>query len=768
MLKIISTTVCFSIIFVSAAHAFEKFMPLHGGDIEIWRITDDPTMRDWPNYHNTDAWSGDGRYMCIERWAWLTQPNFATEMGKGAEVRVFDIKTKKFKFIAEGSQPRWATNHNWLFFIQNGKDVMWYDADSNSTVKLATGILDIGETDAQDRWLYGSTSLIAKRGPKGTIVRIPLKPESQPEVLPEARGIFYLPNPRHPVVLFRVDGLVPWNKRKPFTPIHITTSLEGENEQVLCPELRHTHQTWNGDGEWFLMGNGQVTGRKWNEPFPSNSHYMVNMSFGDVSPCGRSGRWIVGSPGTGTGSLQIADLWSGEGRIYLRALSFVHYYGEYTSAIAFAEPESKGSPDGTKVVFASTYDLKNSPHTKITEDMESAEADKIVVASTEGFPDSGRLSIQSEIIGYKHKTPNSFEGLTREMYGVRAENPATLSYFPPALFEHYRDNRLHLLKGLIVTSFDHRLLSDEQRKNTIMPDVKNLPDDWKDNPVTWQRRSDIYVAVLRRPDRPFLQAAPIEAEEDIQLIPGENHWEIEGYYIYKDNQKLNDDLLKPGQTLNLGTDSRTGSGHLYINAVAVEWSGLESEKSITLTICGKPTLKVLEETPAGFSWKYDRYLVDREEVTQQRADDANEYIKEIVHIYDGILSRQWYVKGTITKQYDVNAKGQAIRRSFFENGLLSRRELHNSDGIKVSEEFFDSAGYIYESKKWTYDIYLNDMVLEKPCLESQWFYDKGKPVKLIGSESYYNYTSFPCIYQLSGDNWIKVKELDPPPVKLKR
>ncbi len=44
----------------------ERFTPRQGGATVIWRITDNPAQRDWANYHNTEAWNPDGRYICYE------------------------------------------------------------------------------------------------------------------------------------------------------------------------------------------------------------------------------------------------------------------------------------------------------------------------------------------------------------------------------------------------------------------------------------------------------------------------------------------------------------------------------------------------------------------------------------------------------------------------------------------------------------------------------------------------------------------------------
>ncbi len=300
----------------------------------------------------------------------------------------------------------------------------------------------------------------------------------------------------------------------------------------------------------------------------------------------------------------------------------------------------------------------------------------------------------------------------------------------------------------------------------IMPDSSRLPDDWRENPVTWQRRSDVHVAVIRKPDKPFLQHAPLGFEEDIQLIPGENHWETRGYNIFKDGLKINDLLLEPGQTIELG-GAAEGNAHLYITAQAVEWSGLTSEQSIVFHAMGKPTLKVLEEKPREFSWTYENIIANGREIPVSRLNEFNNYAKEIIHLYDGIISRLWYENGILQKRFDYNELNQPTRRLIYKSGILWKRELYNRDGFKVSEEYFDENGFIVQAKTWAYDLYLNDMTLSEPYLENQWFFDKGMPIKLIGSDSYERYSSFPGVYLKQGENWIKVKELEPQPVILK-
>ncbi|MHC4593645.1 MAG: hypothetical protein ACYS19_01700, partial [Planctomycetota bacterium] len=152
------------------------------------------------------------------------------------------------------------------------------------------------------------------------------------------------------------------------------------------------------------------------EPFASNIHFLAAISCGDVSPCGRSGRWICGD--AGVAQIRVADLRSGDGWSIMETNSYLcfptdrDYSGPY-------DIDLKGSPDGTKIAFISTYDLKDGPVARITQD---AADDMVRVDSTEGFPQQGRLINASgfggEVLGYERKTDTTFEGLSRGLYGT--------------------------------------------------------------------------------------------------------------------------------------------------------------------------------------------------------------------------------------------------------------------------------------------------------------------------------------------------------------
>ena len=401
---------------------------------------------------------------------------------------------------------------------------------------------------------------------------------------------------------------------------------------------------------------------------------------------------------------------SGDGWESVKAFSVICYPGSFDASGPY-DNDAKGSPDGTKIAFVSNYDLKNGPATETKENV-SKNADRIPVQSTIGFPKKGRLVMRSgfnrEVLGYERITPTSFEELSRGLYGTPASSPT---------------------KGQPITSFESRLIPEEQWKNLPLPAsyMRNSIKDLK-SPLMYQRQSDVYVAVIRLPDRPYLR----KDGSNVELIPGENHWETYGYHIFQDGKKITGDPLLPGTSFTL---ERRGT----YTAVSVEWSGLESKKSMPLKIDNSMTLKILLNKPADFSLIYDRWLVNGEKVSQEVANRSEEAVKEIVHIYDGIIHTEWYNWGQITRRYDLNLEGKPIRRLFYQNGKLARRELHHRDGRHVSTELFDLDGYITEAIQYRT---VNGKIHES----NHWWYEKAVPVKNIKGGA---------IYEKDGSRWIK-------------
>ncbi|MFQ5808076.1 MAG: hypothetical protein ACE5JM_00535, partial [Armatimonadota bacterium] len=400
----------------------ERFRARDGAAIELWRITNDPTVRDSANYHNTQCWSPDGRYICF------------THSAARDEVHLYDLRADRDIRVDLGESPRWANRHNWLLYAQRrsadgpsheqGTHVMWLDVESGKTTRIGYGVRRLKETDCEDRWLYGIW--YPEDGPPRG-VRIAIRADSEREILPGDWGVGYNSlniNPFHPIIVSRDHGYpqfyyaTPGTRDIPFVARHFFDhDLAGGSQTNPFTIMEGSHFAWSGDGSYFMAGNGPMRGRKWDEPLPSNIHFLANTTAGDICPCGFSGRWICGSSSGGRGALRVADLRSGEGWVATQTYSILCFPAEGDYSGPF-DIDAKGSPDGTKIAFVSTYDLKDGPATVI---MGEVTGDRIPVQSTEGFPESGRLVNppgSGDVIGYAHKTPTSFEGLTRGLYGT--------------------------------------------------------------------------------------------------------------------------------------------------------------------------------------------------------------------------------------------------------------------------------------------------------------------------------------------------------------
>jgi len=695
----------------------ERFMPAQGGIHEVWRLTHDPLVRDWANYHNRNAWSPDGRYLCYTHYA-KNDKEFGTQ--EAAEIHLFDFHTGKDIKVDNGFSPRWANHNNWLFYMKtitrsdqiskSQNHVIWLDVDAGKLIKIAENVNTIDATDNRDRWVFGQTT--SRQG-----VRVPIKPDSRPEILEGLTGIQWIGNPEYPVVFVRNDQKDSTGKPDFFKATRHWFDPEGDNITIGSPMIQKCHQSWSGDGKYLLHGNSLMRGRLWNEPFPSNLNILSSVKTGDISPCGKSGRWICGSDSYN--SVLVSDLRSGDGINCIVPLSALSFPGTADVSGPY-DNDAKGSPDGTKIVFVSNYDLKDGPLTNVTKAV-SVSNEKIFVLSTAGFPESGRLLFQkgfrSEVVSYKSKSDTAFNRLKRGLYGTPL---ASLS------------------KGDIVTSFDARVTSADKWKKQNLPlsaDYMRESIDDPDSPLLRQHQTDIYVIVARQPDVPYFSKS-----ERLELIPGENHWETFGYNIFKEGIKINDEPLQPGTKYEL-----PGSG-IY-TATAVEYSGLESSHSLPLNYVDNiQTLYVRKDQPADFSWTFDRWIVNEQIVDKVRGKSSLESIREIVHLVDGIIHREWYNWGQITKRHDLNDQGKPIRRLFYRGGRLARREYHNKNAVHLSTEYFDAAGFITETILYEYN---NGEKNEK----THWWYDKGMPVKLIGAGGYA--VGPPGHYEKEGNKWVR-------------
>ncbi len=662
--------------------------PRNGNPAAVWRLTHEPACRDWANYHNTQCWSHDGRFVTHTRWN--------TPDGKGGDdkiaVHVFDLQANEDRHISTGFDPRWARHRNHLFFShirpdggrqrENAVEVRWYDADSGQLTTLAQGVEHLGEPSFDDAWLYGAKRFRGQT-PEHVPVRIPIRAGAVAEDLPEVFGAQWQPNPRHPVFFTRKD-----HKDEAFGGTRFFFDLDGSNPRLAVPTIFQCHMSWQGNGEHLLLGNGFVRGLRWNEPYPGNIHILSTVRVGDVSPCGLSGRYVCGDA-------QVADLRSGGGWHTLDPLSVICFAEAAGDVSTTYDADPKGSPDGTKIAFVSTYDLKDGPLAVIREDFRERE-NVLHVDSTAGFPEQGLIEIKGELIAYESKTDTGFIGLARNQHGTR---------------------RFNLYKGRIVTSFAARLLSDAawERLGGVTPNNSMRRGIEAGSPLLRQRQTDVYVVVARLPDRPVMRVTGAMVE----LIPGEEHRETFGYHLLRDGAKITQAPLRPGARLRLEQPGE-------YRAVAVEWSGLESAPGLPVKVGAPMEVGVLAEAPADFSWTRDRWLLAGNETTEEAALSASASEREILHRHDGVIHREWFERGMLRRRHDLDAEGRACRRLEYDgSGRLRQREYADEAGLIVSREIFDDDGFITERQQ------LLPGRDGAPEVADHWWFERGVPVRRV-------------------------------------
>lgn len=669
-----------------------------GRVIVYWRLTNDPAIRDHANYHNTDCWSHDGRYVC-----------YTHHGSPSPEIHVFDLHRETEYSLGRGMSPRWAKKHNWVLFSNRTRkggtpsekdtQVLRYDCESGRTQLVSWGMEFLGSTDAGDRWIYGNQRLRHLPGKEWRTVRARMLPESPLEVIYSAkRAIRPLCNPNHPVISLRVqeDGSA-------FGPRRIWIDQGGRGERIGIARIETGHAAWSGDGLYQLVGNYQARGRKWNEPFPSNLHLLANAHLSDISPCGRSGRWICDQT-------TVADLRSGDSIPLPRPPSGVCLPAGVGDMSDGYDADAKGSPDGTKICFVSNYDFGRAPFAQISE--KYVGGDSMTVTNTRGFPEKGEIDIHGEVIEYSKKGLRSFAGLKRNKYDTQKHDS--------------------LKSGWYVTLFAERLMTADERERAPEPPSWLARAVGRDSAacLLWQRQTDVYVSVIRLPDPPHLR----KGRGGVELIPGENHAEIHGYYLVCDGLPINRRPLRPGQTLGLSAPG-------VYEARAIEWSGLQGKPSLPLKLEGPVDLIALPEPPDDFSWTRRRWRCHGSEVGESTARAADEALCEVVHLHDGLIRRVFYKKGLIVAAEDYNLEGRATRKEKYLDGKLVEREYHTSSGLRVSLEKFDTSGMKVEETHWRY---VNGEAKES----DRWIYESGCPVKRV-------FRGGRATYEKNGEEWVR-------------
>ena len=677
------------------------FTPSQPGtrNLGVWRLTHDPATRDEANYHNIQCWSPNGRFTCYVHWAGNDGPG-----GKAsAEVHVVDLTTREDRLVGTGINPRWATQHNWLFFShwtgdgtqpqQTGTQVIRYDADTGKKLVIGSGMECPGGVDSTDTWLYG-TQRFRGQTPQHITARLRTSPPvghdaatpPRPEVIqgaPNQHSHVHV-NPRHPVIMVRTKSS---SRKDVYAAQRTMFDLDGTHHRPGAIWAEIGHLCWSGDGEYLLIGNRQACGRAWNRPFPSDLRVFSWGALGDICPCGTSGRYICG------GNLRMVDTRSGDAWDVVHPYSGIIYpmAGDHST---LSDIDPKGSPDGTKIHYHSTRDISDPVRAYIT-GYDRRKPDTIQVDTTRGFPDSGDLVARWEVIGYARKTATTFEGLTRQKLGTRVA---------PELVR----------KVGVLFPLSAFVLSEElkARAKPIGPIIAaGIP---RNHPLAYQRYTDCYVAIARLPFRPHLRFH----QGRVELIPGEHHRETRGYRLLRDGKAVSDRLLAPGEAFALPVPG-------VYTATAVEWSSLESPPSLVLTVPAPAKGRVLEAVPTSFSWTRPAWRIAGQATSPNLAMNVPEATLEIHHLHDGVIARETWRKGEKVLHVDLNADGQPIRRREFTNGRLVKQTYTTPEGVLASHELFGKDGFKTEYRRL--DVRQGREGRE---LERTW-YRRGTPVKQL-------------------------------------
>lgn len=311
------------------------------------------------------------------------------------------------------------------------------------------------------------------------------------------------------------------------------------------------HEAWSGDGK-YLVRNKYMW--RADDPEPIRLIWVVEDT-ADVAnhygTCGRSGRYLAGDHGGKFGEhLSLTDIWTGE----IREVARVSTSTEPGGGIGQDHGHPAGSPDGTKVLVHSSYDLVNHRLYAIpTRDVKPGDA-TIPVETTEGFADKGKL-----LIGYGYRPGPRL----RVRYGRKDATSFHDCTWPEdaeaALKKNLKSTTAVIPKGSdAISDFYGRLHAEDKR----------VP-----------RRE--YVAVVKQPDPPRSPMARRTAA-GVELTWREpiSHIESAGYVVYRktDAAPLTPVNPEPVKALRyVDKDPLKGRAEYFVRSV--EYSGLYGSPS---------------------------------------------------------------------------------------------------------------------------------------------------------------------------------------------
>ena len=324
------------------------------------------------------------------------------------------------------------------------------------------------------------------------------------------------------------------------------------------------HEAWSGDGEYLHM-----EGYSWQAGRDAPS---VPIRIGDGQPsdhygtCGRSGRYVAGdSASDGMERLELTDLWTGE----MRTVAYISTPTEPAGKIDQDHGHPAGSPDGTKVLFHSCYDLVNHRLYAIPTGNVHVGDSVIPVETTEGFAPAGKILIGHGYVG---------ERMTVSYQRTDA------THFHECDWGSDADAGLkRAIRSDFIRKGSHHI-SDALGR--LFPDGTGRP------------RKE-YIAVVKRPDPPRALGAS-STGEGVRLAwyPGASHEEVAGYVVWRraglePARRLTSDLVSSCEYVD---NAPLPQARVEYFVQAVEYSGLHGDPSSVAWVEASRTGAVLADS----------------------------------------------------------------------------------------------------------------------------------------------------------------------------
>jgi hypothetical protein len=234
---------------------------LQNREIELWQVPGNPHVKTGTGYFTEYCWSSDGRFLSYDN--------------EGS--KVIDFYQNEVQ-ILPGGLVSWANHKNLAIFLTGTRLCMFNPEEPGDITVINDHVSGrLSDTDHEDQYVY-------MWGTDDGLVRYALKAGARKEICGGVKGNKPGPNPFYPVINTKIVKV-----RKPLASAGSLVNLDGSVINMINPGIYRHHSSWLGNGEYFILGDGMVRGRKWNEPYPANLHILSTAHMGDFSMLGYSG-----------------------------------------------------------------------------------------------------------------------------------------------------------------------------------------------------------------------------------------------------------------------------------------------------------------------------------------------------------------------------------------------------------------------------------------------------------------------------------------------